>query len=138
MRVSIERSDRPYRLPGIALAAGAALIGLGLTTAALSDGSGPTVCPFRLLTGIPCPTCGMVRTARLVMQGQFSPAWMMNPLDALAVMVVGPLAVVLLAANRLGAWAVRVRAGRREKVALWGLAAVLLAGNWFYVLRNGL
>ena len=37
-------------------------------------------CPMLLVTGLPCPGCGMSRAIFFVLTLQFSRAWMMNPL----------------------------------------------------------
>lgn len=37
-------------------------------------------CPLVILTGFPCPGCGMTRAFLFVLTGQFSRAWKMNPL----------------------------------------------------------
>lgn len=37
-------------------------------------------CPMLLITGLPCPGCGMSRAIFFVFTFQFSRAWMMNPI----------------------------------------------------------
>ncbi len=37
------------------------------------------VCPMVLLTGLPCPGCGMTRAAVLFLQGHWLAAWQMHP-----------------------------------------------------------
>lgn len=37
------------------------------------------VCPMVLLTGLPCPGCGMTRAAVLFFQGHWLAAWRMHP-----------------------------------------------------------
>lgn len=37
------------------------------------------VCPMVLLTGLPCPGCGMTRAAVLFLQGHWRQAWQMHP-----------------------------------------------------------
>ncbi|GAB3582148.1 DUF2752 domain-containing protein [Calidifontibacter terrae] len=44
---------------------------------------GPTTCPFLLLTGLPCPTCGMTRAWTLIGHGRFTEAMTFNPLTPL-------------------------------------------------------
>ncbi|MBD3348649.1 MAG: DUF2752 domain-containing protein [Candidatus Eisenbacteria bacterium] len=138
MRVSLVRADTPYPLPRAAVAAGVVLVLLGLIAAAAATGGGPVVCPFRLVTGLPCPTCGMVRATRHVLNGEPADAWRTNPLDAATLLIGAPLAACLLIANRLGRWAVRMRVSRTERRMLWISAALLLGANWAYVLRSGI
>ncbi|MBZ5589133.1 MAG: DUF2752 domain-containing protein [Acidobacteriia bacterium] len=41
-------------------------------------------CPFRVLTGIPCPTCGTTHAAVALMHGQLGAAFAANPLATVA------------------------------------------------------
>jgi len=138
VKIDLERGSRPYELPRSAIAAGALLISLGLVVAALAARPGPVTCPFRFVTGFPCPTCGMVRTTRHVMHGELAAAWRTNPLDAFTLLVATPAAVLMFLVNRSWGWAVRFHVDRRERTALWLLAAVALAANWAYVLSSGI
>ena len=45
----------------------------------------PLQCPLKLLTGIPCPTCGLGRSLICTMTGQFSLAWKLHPLGPIAI-----------------------------------------------------
>ena len=45
----------------------------------------PTLCLFKNMTGIPCPSCGVTRSVLLIMQGEFIQAVLMNPLGIIAV-----------------------------------------------------
>ena len=58
-------------------------------------GDGPVLCPWRLLTGYPCPGCGGIRAMGAISTGQFEQAWLLNPI---AFLVCG---VVLV-------WAIRI------------------------------
>ena len=40
---------------------------------------GPVLCPWRLLTGYPCPGCGGIRAMGAISTGQFEQAWLLNP-----------------------------------------------------------
>ena len=64
-----------------------------LRTSGFEDG--PVLCPWRLLTGYPCPGCGGIRAMGAISTGQFEQAWLLNPI---AFLVCG---VVLV-------WAVRI------------------------------
>ena len=50
--------------------------------------NGPIICPIRLLTGVPCPGCGGIRSLGAISVGNFDSAWSMNPLIFLACLAV--------------------------------------------------
>ena len=135
MRLSVARRVRPYGLPVAALVAGAVLIGLGLFVALLlPENAGPVICPFRAMTGLPCPTCGLIRSAGLILRGHVGQALAVNPFDTVFMTIVAPVAVAIALLNRFGRVAVRVSLSSLEKRVAWiGLAAVV-AANWWYVL----
>jgi len=49
---------------------------------------GPVLCPWRLITGYPCPGCGGIRAMSSICTGQFEQAWLLNPIAFLACFVV--------------------------------------------------
>ena len=49
---------------------------------------GPVLCPWRLITGYPCPGCGGLRAMGAICTGQFEQAWLLNPIAFLACFVV--------------------------------------------------
>ena len=49
---------------------------------------GPVLCPWRLLTGYPCPGCGGIRAMGAISTGQFEQAWLLNPVAFLVCGVV--------------------------------------------------
>lgn len=62
--------------------------------------SGPTLCPFRLITGLPCPGCGLTRSWTAATHGDIADAFSYNffgPISLLAtimfVVAVGALLV---------------------------------------------
>ena len=57
-----------------------------LRTSGFEDG--PVLCPWRLLTGYPCPGCGGIRAMGAISTGQFEQAWLLNPLAFLVCGVV--------------------------------------------------
>ncbi|MEJ5251187.1 MAG: DUF2752 domain-containing protein [Armatimonadota bacterium] len=40
----------------------------------------PTVCTFRIVTGKPCPTCGMTRATCALAHGEWAKAWRHHPM----------------------------------------------------------
>ena len=49
---------------------------------------GPVLCPWRLITGYPCPGCGGIRAMSAICTGDFEQAWLLNPIAFLACFVV--------------------------------------------------
>lgn len=85
----------------------------------------PVLCPFRRLTGLPCPGCGGTHAFVAMAHGQFSAAWGYNPL-AVAVFLAGLVWLFLTFTGRAP------RLPRRA--GLWGgvgfVAVSLLFGAW--------
>jgi hypothetical protein len=62
-------------------------------------------CPMRTLVGVPCPTCGMTRAARLAAHGDFVGALHMHPLWIVVLPALGiVLGVEVVGYVRTGAW----------------------------------
>lgn len=94
-----------------------AVIGLLAVSGALDGLWG---CPFKRVTGIPCPGCGMTRAVRFLLHGDVASATAMHPLVWLFV----PLGVAFAA--------LEVRGYVRERV--WGTA---LRPRWARVVAAG-
>ena len=79
-KLGIERLQRvKFSIRFLALLA---LLFLGRVVAVRSSGfsTGPSVCLFRNVTGLPCPFCGSTRSVGHILQGEFSAALFSNPL----------------------------------------------------------
>ncbi len=72
------------------VSAGALCAAAALSPAAAAHG--PVVCPFRLVTGLPCPGCGMTRAWVFLAHGRVGDALSANPF----VLVTLPAAVALV------------------------------------------
>jgi hypothetical protein len=59
---------------------------------------GPVLCPFRLLTGLPCPGCGLTRSWVYLAHGQWSDAWSANPFGIVSMVAVAVLVVAVAVA----------------------------------------
>lgn len=94
--------DRRSRAAGLALATAAPLTAAFILSPAHIE-DGPIICPFRRLTGLPCPGCGLTRSWVYIAHGDFSRAWAANPfglLTFLAAFVVLAVAMVCWARDR--------------------------------------
>ena len=77
-----------------------ALLFFARTLANRSSGfsTGPSLCMFRNLTGLPCPFCGTTRSVGNILIGNFNVAMHMNPLGYLSlafllVLFISPLTI---------------------------------------------
>lgn len=92
---------------------------------------GPVLCPFRAVTGLPCPGCGLTRSWVQLVHG--------DPVASFAAHPFGPVLVALVLA--LTAAVLLAAARRRPLPDFEGLVrrpwAVVLVGGWlvFGVLR---
>lgn len=90
------------RWRALAPAERACRLGLGLlwplamaTTPGWLQGGGGLGCPFRALTGLPCPLCGGTHACAAVVQGDWAGAWVASP---------GALLLLLLASLWAAQW----------------------------------
>jgi hypothetical protein len=70
--------SRPVSFPAAAGAAYAAVV-VQAVHPVLPEG-GPTLCPFHLLTGLPCPGCGMGHALVHALRGDFAGSFRFHPL----------------------------------------------------------
>jgi Protein of unknown function (DUF2752) len=106
---------------------------LGLLASIRPGGTGVTICPFALFTGMACPGCGMTRAASSLMRGDFSTALGYHPL------------VPLIALLAIGGWAwfLLRRSGRVEPLPTRWVntiligTGVMLLGVWAARLLSG-
>lgn len=84
--------------PGLLAGGGAAAIAVAaaLDPAVVADG--PVICPFRLLSGLPCPGCGLTRSWVYLMHGHWSDAVAANPFGILSLLSVVAVIVAVVVA----------------------------------------
>lgn len=120
----------------MALLWGAAALGL-LVLSPLGGhiAAGLWACPFKTLTGVPCPTCGVTRSALALSHFDIAGALIAYPLQTLGwiVFIGGGLAAA--------GWALL---GRRfpsppGPLPLWAKAGIgtTIASNWLYCIATG-
>jgi hypothetical protein len=94
------------------------------------------LCYFKLLTGLPCPTCGSTRSVGQLFALDVPAAFAMNPLVTLAAFGIAAWAaadLALLPRQR----ALGFDVAPRLAVALRAVAVVVVVANWAYLLAAG-
>lgn len=97
----------------------------------------PFICPLRMMTGVPCPLCGMTTGTNAFLRGDLRSAAAANPLSLLFV----PSVVLVIGDRLVRLWrgAAEIAIGPRARRVLVLVAAALAAGSWaFQMLRFGL
>jgi hypothetical protein len=112
---------------GIGLLAGVAILVLRLDRLPFS------VCVFRGLTGLPCPTCGSTRALGQLFLLDFAGALALNPFTTVAAVVIAAWAVADLALLRRRS-ALGLEVEPRLALRLRVGALILFLANWVYLL----
>ncbi len=84
-----------------AIAGTAGIVGaFALSADRIEDG--PTICPFRLTTGLPCPGCGLTRSWVYLAHGRWTDSIVANPFGLVAAALVVALIVAVVRARARG------------------------------------
>jgi hypothetical protein len=135
-RASFRLVARASAPPLGAIFGGIGLLGAAAVSLLRLDRIPLTLCVFKGLTGLPCPTCGSTRTFGRLFALDFAGALAMNPLTTLvAVLVAGWAAADLVLLPRRQALGLDVpeRLGFVLRVG----ALVLFLANWVYLIAAG-
>jgi hypothetical protein len=120
------RLPRPSRTLLLVTGVWLTLVGLTLLLARLR-GVTVELCPFRYVSGIPCPTCGSGRASLHLLYGELVSAFLSNPLFVAALGGLFLQFVLQLAFK----YRLALTLGRRWG---WLLFIGLLGGNWLFLL----
>ncbi|MEI7056397.1 DUF2752 domain-containing protein [Nocardioides sp. CCNWLW239] len=126
--------DLRQRFAAVSSSEVTAAIGLGgiaiatlLPAGGIEDG--PVLCPFRLLTGLPCPGCGLTRSWVYLMHGDLGSSLASNWFGPLLVLGVIVLAVVSVRARLAGRRPTDLDKLVRNRVVLGAFALFLAYGT---------
>ncbi len=135
MRLRFVRASRLPRVPWWAVLLVVLWGALILATIILQRRAGTdfSLCAFKNLTGLPCPSCGSTRAAEALLAGHPVRAWLFNPLVCTAIAVAG----VVLAVRLVSARAIRLEMSHREVHAVTAVLILLLLINWAYLILQG-
>jgi hypothetical protein len=80
---------------GLTAAVAACALAAAATVSPQAVEDGPVICPFRLMTGLPCPGCGLTRSWVYLLHGQPGAATAANPFGVLALVASVALVAVV-------------------------------------------
>jgi len=80
---------------GLTAAVAACALAAAATVSPEAVEDGPVICPFRLMTGLPCPGCGLTRSWVYLLHGQPGAATAANPFGILALLAAVALVAVV-------------------------------------------
>ncbi len=126
------RAPRRLAVPFWAAAVVAGWLALLGVYEAIKPATAPSLCMWREITGVPCPTCGSTRAFFAASHGRIGEAFLLNPLLGAVAASGGAWIVLRLGFGRT----VKLDLSMRARRALWWAAAVLLALNWAYVIAR--
>ncbi|MGI9598168.1 MAG: DUF2752 domain-containing protein [Acidimicrobiales bacterium] len=111
---------------------GAAIVGIFLVLAALSNDDGPVLCPLRRCSGGFCPSCGLTRSGGRLLRGDVAGSWAQHPYLLIAVAQVAAVAALW----RFGSASLQ---GRLSSLARPALAANvgIMAAVWVVRMAGG-
>ena len=126
------RAPRRLAVPLWAAAVVAGWLALLGVYEAIKPATAPSLCMWREITGVPCPTCGSTRAFFAASHGRIGEAFLLNPLLGAAAAGGGAWLVLRLGFGRT----LQLDLSTRGRRALWSAAAALLALNWGYVIAR--
>lgn len=88
------------------------------------------LCLFKHFSGIACPSCGFTRGFLSLIGGNFTQAWLYNPL----LYSLGIFFGVVFLVRLIFARTVRIALIGPERTVVWFVASGILLANWVYVI----
>ncbi len=100
---------------------------------AVPFGPAPTICPFALMTGIPCPGCGLTRAVVALGHGDLTSAIAFHPLVGVVLAWFAGAWLVAVARRR----GVDIRLERKVVDRLLWVTAALFVVTWLVRMATG-
>jgi hypothetical protein len=121
--------------------AGYGWLGLNVAEEA-AHSQAPTVCLFKEITGLPCPSCGTSRSLLLLFRGDVADAFMTNPLGPLLApaLVIVPLWIAVDVARKRRSfyrWYLWVEDVFKRNTWVTVSAVTIIVLNWIWNIAKG-
>lgn len=101
-----------------------------------NTGSHFTVCPFKTVTTIPCPSCGSTRSIEFALHGDIQNALLTNPLGlvTLVIMIVMPVWIISdFIRARYSFYTFYKASEQKISKGIWTISLiVLILANWIW------
>jgi hypothetical protein len=94
-------------------------------------------CGFKLLVGVPCPTCGAWRGLTLLFKGDIAAAWRSQPFLLGCAVLLALVACYALVTAVAGWPRYYLVLSRWERRLAWLLVGLALFANWFFLIIDG-
>lgn len=114
------------------------IIGAAICVACFYERIPLILCPFRLLTGIPCPGCGGLRAAKALLHGEVLQALYINPLSCLVVLSLAVLPFLYLYDIIKGTDVVKRLLLQSWKTQTIIIVCVIIFLNWMWNIYKGI
>jgi hypothetical protein len=100
------------------------------------------VCPIKITTGLPCPSCGTTRSITSILKGDYSQAATINPLGfllftLLLVLPIWSFVDLLNAGKSLWTAYQAINCSFKKPILAYPLIVLVLL-NWFWNMHKGL
>ena len=117
--------DPKLQLPAVSALIMSYIIGAGV----IDPGPFPPVCPFRLITGLQCPLCGLTHSLHYLFNGNWSSAIDNHPLvlPILALLLYIAAASLFIGTTKKGYFDVRIILAATSALSIGTVAARMIA-----------
>jgi len=98
----------------------------------------PLVCPFKKITGIPCPGCGGTRSTLMLLNGDVKGALLTNPISVVFIMSIFLSLVWLFVDGVKGTNSYEKHILRKWNTKVVILVIAVIIANWMWSIAKGL
>lgn len=96
------------------------------------------LCPFKSLTGLPCPGCGGLRAANALLHGNILGAIYTNPLSCVVILCIAILPLLYLYDNIAGKHLIRSLLMRTWNRWVTLMFSIVIISNWIWNIYKSL